>query len=292
MAHVDTLKRLFGSAAALIAFSTALAVDAQTLPVIVDATGAEPAAWWAATDVAPVGSLDAVLFALPGVFTSPLTTQPDAAPSSLLRRIDITANNARNLAGLYGADRVAVGRLERTGATLQPWLGLTRVGLRLTGELLDVATGASIAPLDVVAAAYDADPERAALAANRALAARLVALVPRETSGALVPPMQAPLTVIVQSWDTAAPYVAFRGILRDAHPGIVEVMESWAAEGRVALEVRLDEGADVGEVRTAIARLAGTVGEGARVASVEAAADALVVVVEPAPVQVAPVPTM
>jgi hypothetical protein len=74
--------------------------------------------------------------------------------------------------------------------------------------------------------------------------------------------------VVVRSRPGAGPFIAVRGALRDAHPGVVDVSETWATEGNVALSLILDEGVDFETVARSIGRLEGVVVEGTRVIAV------------------------
>ena len=66
----------------------------------------------------------------------------------------------------------------------------------------------------------------------------------------------------------AGPFIAVRGALRDVHPGVVDVSETWATEGNIALSLVLDEGVDFDTVARSIGRLEGVVVEGTRVVAV------------------------
>jgi hypothetical protein len=60
------------------------------------------------------------------------------------------------------------------------------------------------------------------------------------------------LEIVVRSPDSALPFVGFRSALRTAHPSITDVVEDWAAEGRVSLRLVVGELVDLESLATAI----------------------------------------
>ncbi len=235
--------------------------DATTLPVIVDQTGAAPAFWWADDTSAPAGEFDRQLFesAEHGneAWLSPRAARPSGTVSRLFRTVDITPNNARQLAGLYGAQYVLVGQLTREGASTVPWLGLQRVALVLDAAVVDVTSGATVGQITIRRVAHGE-----ASVAFADVAAALVAAA----DGALTGQVQRSSgewsvveedVVLIHSPDGAQPYSAFRGALREVHPGVVDVAEAWASEGWIALRLELDEGVTFQDVAGSLSRLDG-----------------------------------
>ncbi len=240
---------------------------AAILPFVVDNTGTEPGFWWSTAASAPAGDFDETLFGAHGAhWVSPRETSPQGAVSSIFRRPDITLNNALSLAGLYGASHILIGDVAREGSEEQAWLGLPRAEIVFRGYLIEVSSGAVVDELEVRRVSHD--PEGADLA-SRATAVQ----AQRAAEAAVLSPAEVGLfssdpVVIVRSRPGAGPFIAVRGALRDAHPGVVDVAEAWATEGNVALSLILDEGVDFDAVARSIARLEGVVVEGARVTAV------------------------
>ncbi len=253
------------------ALVVALPAASEVLPMIVDQAGG---CWWESEASDPAGALDEALFERarrPGSsLISPRAVGPDGTVSRVFRRPDITENNARSFAGLYGARTVVVGRVERAGPFENAWLGRRRVALVLTAVALDVGSGAVVRELQLSSVAF-ADEDAAAVAEAALLLARYLdeAMQGAAPAGFAGVPDGERL-VIVYSSGTALPFVALRGALRDVHPGVVDVAERWATEGAVALELALDETVSFEEVAAAVVSLAGTTVGDALVADVTA----------------------
>jgi hypothetical protein len=229
--------------------------------MVVDNTGADAQFWWATDASSPAGPFDERLFEVAGpTWISPSDTMPAEAFSSIFRRADITLNNALSLARLYGAGHVVIGDVAREGANEQPWLGLPRSEIVFRGVVVDVRSGSVVHELEIRRVSYSAE--------GSAQASRAVADQVRRAAEALVhSPGDVGVAdeaevVVVRSHESAAPFIAVRGALRDVHPGVVDVGEAWATEGQIALRLVLDEGVAFDDVARSIERLAGlTVGD-------------------------------
>ena len=279
--------RLLAVAAMLLALGQT--AGAQTLPLVVDASAdaESPAFWWADEAVVPSGAFDEALFARAEAGTiamvSPAAADPSGAISRLFRRADIPINNARSLAGLYGCTQVLMGQVTEQGGESVAWLGLERAVLVAELQLYDVDNGTLITDTSLSASAVAATSEDALrVAAERLiedLAARMAAV--RPVQSAIGDPTGAPV-VVVAGAGTALPYVSFRAALREAHPGVIEVQEAWAAEGVVALAVSLDEGVVFDDVAAAVSSWSGTTIDDLRVEDVVTNESGILVIVDSA----------
>lgn len=240
---------------------------AQILPMVVDNTGAESAFWWESDASEPAGEFDAHLLAAAGPrWISPREQAPSGAVSTIFRRADITLNNALSFAGLYGASHLLIGDVSVAGVSEQPWLGLARTELVLRAYVVEVGSGAVIDELVVRRVAFgtaNVGPAAIAVAEQGRRAAEVLARAPGQVG---VP--EDGDVVVVRSHLGARPFIAVRGALRDAHPGVVDVAEAWATEGAVALMLELDEGVAFADVASSIVQLAGTTVEGVDIVEV------------------------
>lgn len=237
------------------------AASAQILPIIVDETGDAPGFWWADEAHAPAGALDAALFERAerrgSDWLSPRAARTTGAVSRLFRVADISDNNALQLARLFGARTLVFGNLEQVGQPSIPWLGLQRAAWRLNAVAIDVASGANLGRVEIYRVAHGVDDATGQLAER--VADALDAQVQRVSGaargdGAVVEEE----VVVIHSPDGAQPYSAFRGALREVHPGVIDVMEAWATEGWVAVRLSVDEGVTFSDIASAIAQLSGT----------------------------------
>lgn len=248
-------------------FAVAGVASAAILPIVVDNTSAEPSYWWSSDASQPAGAFDEFLFDGQGAhWVSPRETSPQGAVSSIFRRPDITLNNALSLAGLYGATHILIGDVAREGAEEQAWLGLPRAEVVFRGFLIEVSSGAVLDEFEVRRVSHDPDGTDLATRATVVQAQRAAeAAVQSPTEVGLLATQP---VVIIRSRPGAAPFIAVRGALRDVHPGVVDVSESWATEGNIALSLILDEGVDFETVARSVSRLQGVVVEGTLVVAV------------------------
>jgi hypothetical protein len=226
---------------------------AGTLPVVMDAAAEEPLAWW--TGQLTVDSMWQRSVSAAALndrrWLDPLVLTPSQQPAGLLQRLDTTASNARALARLYGADAVLFGRFFVVQQSDVPWLGLQRCEVGVSGELISVASGLHRATPSVTAAAYRVDASEACQAATDLLVQMVSDYLPGEGERPIGIPSDG-LEIVVRSPDSALPFVGFRSALRTAHPSITDVVEDWAAEGRVSLRLVVGELVDLESLATAI----------------------------------------
>lgn len=242
-------------------FLVAPTAAADVLPIVVDRTSETSRFWWADETAASAGVVDDALFQLgedAGTpWISPRAARPSGGVSRVFRTEAITENNARQLGALFGASHIVFGEVRRDGPRDVPWLGVARVELVAELALVDVGTGATLARWTVRRTGHglEADAMRAAgQAIARELAPRCEAALAGTRGEWASPEID---VVIVHSPEGAAPFIAFRAALREAHPGIVDVTETWASEGMVALRLLLDEGVTFSDAAVAVQRLDG-----------------------------------
>ncbi|MBU6163345.1 MAG: hypothetical protein KGO50_19715 [Myxococcales bacterium] len=229
------------------------AAFAGTLPVVLDAAADEPMAWW--TGQPTVDSMWHRSVSAAALndrrWLDPLTLTPTQQPAGLLLRLDTTASNARALARLYGADAVLFGRFYVVQQSDVPWLGLRRCEVGVTGELISVESGLNRATPSVTASAYRVDAAEACQMATELLVQVVSDYLPGEGERP-VGIVGEGLEIVVRSPASALPFVGFRSALRTVHPSISDVVEDWAAEGRISLRLVLSELADLEAVALAI----------------------------------------
>lgn len=226
---------------------------AGTLPVVVDTATDEPMAWW--TGQPTVDSMWHRSVSAAALndrrWLDPLTLTPDQQPAGLLLRLDTTASNARALARLYGADAVLFGRFYVVQQSDVPWLGLQRCEVGVTGELISVESGLNRATPSVTASAYRFDAAEACQMATELLIQVVSDYLPGEGERPIGIAADG-LEIVVRSPESALPFVGFRGALRTVHPSISDVVEDWAAEGRISLRLVLSDVTDLEAVASAI----------------------------------------
>lgn len=246
--------------------------SAQVLPLLVDGTDAD-AFWWAGEDAG--ACVETLLDSAPRV-QSLRDARRGPAISRIYQRPDITPANAANLASLHGVDSVVLGRVVRRGDIRAAWTGLERAEVALEVAWIEGTSGALRAEEYRVEVAHDADAARALERACSALGRELNALL---AAGPRAPSAEETVwpaaDVVVHTDGRAAPYVGFRGALRDAHPGIVDVAERWSSEGRIGVVLLLDEGYRRAEALTRVADLSGLDLGSGRVDRAEAVGDAV-----------------
>lgn len=253
---------------ALVGLTVGTVARADVLPVIADTTGQAVACWWCddASATAPSALYDGIA---QRAELGALWAWPDAGVddvSRVLRTPDLTPANGRSLATVFETRHVLVGTLQRDAAPGVPWLGLERAAWLLDATLIDVRTGAEVDAVQIRAVAFGDDADEASAAATVLLLDRLeehIAPLSVDASDDGVD-VGEPVIVVLGN-GTATTYIAFRGALRDAHPGVIDVEEVWATEGQVALRVALDEGTAFEQLAAAIEQLVGQPLAGVRI---------------------------
>lgn len=283
------IRRFLASSFAALAVAVAPEGDACVLPVFVDATGETPSGWWT-SDPSGSGDLERSLVEASSAWCA-ATGDSDSLGrvSAVLRALDLTPNNAVQLGAFVGADRVAVGTVTRVAAPDVAWLGLHRTVFVLTGRVLDAGSGNEVRTLELRAVAFGqsaAEADRAAFELLGTFAAQTVDDVATLAAGHW-PSTPGDPVLVVTGGPSAAPYVAARTALRDASPGVVDLVEAWATEGAIGVHVALDEEATFSAYATAVRRLEGATLAGVVIDAVEML-DTGDVLVEVAPPSTAP----
>lgn len=226
-------------------------VSATTLPILRDLTVNPESAWWTTGEATRGGVDDLVHASNDARWLTPMDASPDSTPSRLLRRLDITPANAVALADLYGADTVLHGTLFEVSRDELSWLGLVRCELGIDAQLLSVESATAQATLQFSTSAYRATASDACDAARVLLVNLVEEFLPWPDSRP-VGVVDTGLTLRVSSPEGARPFLALRELVRGAHPDVTDIVERWATEGTVVLEVTLGEGANIGYVAEAL----------------------------------------
>lgn len=267
---------LFGIVAA-----DSAAASASVLPVVVD-PASESGGWWVDDPARAAGPFDEALFELAeggdSRWLSPRSARSDVRISRIYRTRDMTPNNAIALGSLFGVTHVLAGTVTYANSDV-PWLGLRSTTVTLDATLLDVASGAAVSVVRLTRTAHAASGSEAAAAEELARAAAELGTVSARSRDAAGGPTEGVVTV--HSHVGAAPFVSLRAALREAHPGVVDVVECWATEGAVALRLELDEGTTFSDITPGIGRLEGVTLDGGVVRSVREMGGGLLVVVVP-----------
>jgi hypothetical protein len=218
-------------------------VNAQTLPLLRDLTVSPEATWWV-DDHVPTDGVDEAITGMNDTrWISPDRATTSNTISRLLRRPDITPSNAVALAELFGASSVLIGVVYESERGELPLLGLSRCELGIQASLLSVETSATIASLEFATSAYAERADDACSEARSLLLAWVTEYLPGSAGSQFGIPSDAP-TVQVASPDGAAPYVALRDHIRRSHPEVIDLVERWASEGNIAVELILTDETD------------------------------------------------
>lgn len=250
--------------AVVLCLSRAGSASGQVVPILVDETDGG-AAWWVDDASEPGACLAAVIES--AGWADPASVQPDAPISRVYRRADITSANARQLAGLYGADAVVHGSVSATASEPVSWVGRVRAVVTIDAQWMSVQ-GSAVRDVRVVGigvgeTAEEAQAAACARAAERAgLALRATGTGGDVWSAALAADAQ----LVVRSDGRAIAFVGVRRALREALGDAADLREVWATEGAVGLSV-----ADVpaSAVRDAAVSLSGRAVDGGFVDDVD-----------------------
>ena len=266
--------------------ATSVTAHADTLAVVAwDDGGDAMSGWWSDDEAALTPTpLDLALLARSpaGGWIDVREVVPNDSVSRVLRVVPLTPRNAVALGALYDADTVVVGEAWVASIDAVPWLGLERVGVGVDVEVIDVASGARRGRVETVGLGVASTHDEALVDACAMAVSRIETVVGAVSSGGISEVGSAGVTVVVRSTPTALPYVAFRGALREVHPGVLDIREVFATEGSVAVAVDLDEGVDASQVADAVEAMGGGTFGDARVVTVQREGDRLDVTLGPA----------
>ena len=220
-----------------------------------------------------------------GLWLDPEPVLLATPPSKLFLRYDLSVNNGRALAGLYGATHVLVGKVQWEVAEGVSFVGLQAVRARVEGTWAPVAEQTTLGNFQVAVTGFGATAADAAAQASRLLEFELRRAKPN--APAAVPPTldAAEDELVVEVEAPASAYVAFLRRLRELDKGIIDFSEVWATEGAVCLHLELDEETPDARIARALDGLVTTPQEGFSLRSVRRDASRRVtgVVLGPAP---------
>ena len=230
--------------AILLCVSASLASEAQVLPLVSEADGAETRHWWQEPGDPSLNLLDVALLDTGAGILDPRNAIQTVV-SRTYRQLRLTPLSARNLASLYGAGSVLHGEMEIL--RIEPvagrlfWIATVSLDCRL----YDVGHDRARLEVSRTFTGFGDDSEAAldmaVAAAARNLATGLTARV--QTGGLSLPAATLP-TILVRGADRAGLLVAFKGDLRRHETVVADIWEAWATEGLIGLEVALEAPSD------------------------------------------------
>jgi len=197
-----------------------------------------------------------------GRWRNPEGVQLAAPVSKVFLRHDLSANNGRALAGVYGATHALVGHVQWELAEGVSFVGLQAVRARLDGTWAVAADQSTLGSYQVSVTGFGQTVEEASrqagalleLEVRRAQPAAQVATPPSLDVG------EDEIVVTVKG--PASAYVAFLRRLRELDKGVIDLGEVWATEGAVCLHLELDEETPDLRITRALEGLVSTAQEG------------------------------
>lgn len=197
-----------------------------------------------------------------GQWRNPDGVQLAAPPSKVFLRHDLSLNNGRALAGLYGATHALVGRVEWEFAEGVSFVDLQAVRARLAGSWVGSSEQSTLGDLRLSVTGFGRT-EAEAMAQAAALLEREIRRV-QPALASTTPPSLAvgDDELVVEVKGPASAYVAFLRRLRELDKGIIDFGEVWATEGAVCLRLELDEETPDLRITRALEALSGTPQEG------------------------------
>ncbi len=224
-----------------------------------------------------------------GRWRNPDGVQLTSPPSRVFLRHDLSVNNGRALAGVYGATHALVGHVQWEMAEGVSFVGLQAVRARLEGTWVVAAEQSTLGSYRVAVTGFGSSVEQATRQA-----AALLELEVRRARPAVqtaTPPSLAvgDSEMVVEVKGPASAYVAFLRRLRELDKGIIDFSEVWATEGSVCLHLELDEETPDLRITRALEALVNAPQEGFTLRSLRKAGNRVVgMVIGPAPAPAPP----
>ena len=217
---------------------------AQTLPLLTVTDGDTANGWWTSTPgkLSPVETSIANELREAGIQVldpSAVASQPRI--SRILRRVPLSAANATNLAGLYGADIALVGQTSYATAPAPKGAGLEACEVRASLALLAVPSGDVLFEVQIARRGYELTAEQAKQTADARFLEAVVEVLVGAITGLRVPvgiARSEPFVSVAGLWDLASMERA-RARLRSL-PTVRAVRVAWFAEGAVGFDVNPD----------------------------------------------------
>ena len=225
----------------LLWLGTAQAGSLLTLFNVQSAQGAAETPWWTLQD-RRLSSIERALVddLLTRKFDviDPQAMSNPPKVSRIYRVPRLSRSNAINLAGLYGASRVMVGKVAHRVLEDPVGVGLQGAESVAVVQILDVSGGQMLLEATVRRQAWASDADTAATRAQALLAADLGSWMAGAVAG-LNPPVgvvrQEPFLVVRGLWDKAAMDTVIRALRQQ--PEIEAVSVAWLTEGAVAFDL-------------------------------------------------------
>jgi len=197
-----------------------------------------------------------------GRWRNPEGVQLAAPVSKVFLRHDLSVNNGRALAGVYGATHALVGHVQWEVAEGVSFVGLQAVRARLDGTWVVAADQSTVGSYQVSVTGFGQTLEEASRQAGSLLELEVRRAQPAVQSA--TPPSLdvGEDEMVVEVKGPASAYVAFLRRLRELDKGIIDLGEVWATEGAVCLHLELDEETPDLRITRALEGLVNTAHEG------------------------------
>jgi predicted RNase H-like HicB family nuclease len=220
--------------------------------------------WWISPEIPDLSPLDRLLSSgEENPFINVLESNSRSQISQIYREPDLSDTNARNLATLYDAEMILMGRGEIASPSPAAKGLFWVVDCSLESRLLSVAMDIVHQEINLSVIVRGDTPgeavEEARHSLHSALLQRIEEVVQLHWTGAgemeeLIP------SVVIQSPTTYVAVDAFVHDLRSYDETIDEVVEGWSTAGRIAFNLQLVEGAVWEDVSAILAEIAGQPG--------------------------------
>lgn len=236
------LSRMAASALAVVLATwvgTPVAHAAGLLTLLTIEESSAQSSWW--VDRGPLSELERGLLATLRRAGAKVLDPDDGSKrpriSKLLRVHQVSARRATNIAGLFGADTVLVGRVKLAEVEGVPLAGIAAFEISVDSQLVDTEAATSV-PVHFARRGYGISLELARRDAMQQTTTELTAQVAARLS-ARTPRVgiarAEPFLVLRGLWDLAA-LNSLRHQL-EARPDVASVQVAWLAQGLVALDI-------------------------------------------------------
>lgn len=223
-----------------------------------------------------------------GRWRNPEGVQLAAQLSKVFLRHDLSVNNGRALAGVYGATHALVGHVQWELAEGVSFVGLQAVRARLDGTWVVAADQSTLGSYQVSVTGFGQTLEEASRQAGSLLELEVRRAQPAAQT--VAPPSLGvgEDEIVVEVKGPASAYVAFLRRLRELDKGIIDFGEVWATEGTVCLHLELDEETPDLRITRALEGLVNTAQEGFTLSGIKRTGNRVVGLVVGAPPTAAP----
>jgi hypothetical protein len=223
-----------------------------------------------------------------GRWRNPEGVQLAAQLSKVFLRHDLSVNNGRALAGVYGATHALVGHVQWELAEGVSFVGLQAVRARLDGTWVVAADQSTLGSYQVSVTGFGQTLEEASKQAGSLLELEVRRAQPAAQT--VAPPSLGvgEDEIVVEVKGPASAYVAFLRRLRELDKGIIDFGEVWATEGTVCLHLELDEETPDLRITRALEGLVNTAQEGFTLSGLKRTGNRVVGLVVGAPPTAAP----